>query len=141
MARRDRVKPKQPRLAAKNAPQKLEKRPRRAPELGHNVEKVAWRTGWMDHGGQWDWSNIEKEKFVEILQKLGHWEQKTWAQIMAEDPTNQHDVEVPAMIKDAQDRLVEKNLDDYDSLFRFRFSGPRPQVGTSILLPPSSNDC
>ena len=91
--------------------------------MDHNVEKVAWRTGWMDHGGPWDWSNVEKEKFVEILQKLGHWEQKTWAQIMAEDPTNQHDVEVPAMIKDAQDRLVEKNLDDYDSLFRFRFSG------------------
>ena len=115
--------PKQPLVARANAPKPTEKRPRRAPEIGHNTDFIAWRTGWMDDGGTWGWSNVKKEKYREILQKLGHWEQKTWAQVLSEDPTSQHDVEVPKLTKDARDRLAAIKLEDYDTLFRFRLSG------------------
>ena len=77
----------------------------------------------MDEHEEWGWSKVSKEKLREILEKLGHWEKKTWAQVLTEDPDAQHDVEVPRLIKDAQDRLKKIHLEDYDSLFRFRFGG------------------
>ena len=77
----------------------------------------------MDNGGKWGWSKVDTAKFNEILEKLGHWEKKTWAQVLSDDPTHQHDVEVPKLVKDARDRLAAINLEDYDSLFRFQLSG------------------
>ena len=108
---------------AERQPAAPTKRPRRAPELTHNTEKVAWRFGWMDHDGIWSWNQVDAAKHLEIQQKLGHWEDKTWAQILSEDPSAQHTVEVSALIKEAQNRLVEKKLEDCDTLFRFRLTG------------------
>ncbi len=98
MSRREPTRgPKQPLVARANVPKLTEKRPRRVPQIGHNTDFLAWCTGWMDDGGSWGWSNVKKEKYREMLQKLGHWEQKTWAQVLSEDPTNQHDVEGPRL--------------------------------------------
>ena len=73
---------KRPRVEPANAPGPIEKRPQRAPQIGHNTEYLAWRTGWMDEHEEWGWSKVSKEKLREILEKLGHWEKKTWAQVL-----------------------------------------------------------
>ncbi len=93
------------------------------PDADHATKLAAWRFGWFDHDGQWGFSETTAAKHQEILVKLGYWEQKTWAQIMSEDPKSQHSCEVTSLIPEAQDRLKEKKLDDYDSLFRFRLTG------------------
>lgn len=86
----------------------------------------------MDHDGTWNWNQVGAIKHLEIQQKLGHWEDKTWGQILAEDPSAQHPVEVSALIKEAQDRLVEKKLDDCDTLFRFRLTGKERLWGVKM---------
>ena len=77
----------------------------------------------MDHDCPWNWAGASSEKLLEIHKKLGDWEQRTWVQILNEDPSNQHSVELLSLCKEAEDRLREKKLDDFDSIFRFRFSG------------------
>jgi hypothetical protein len=124
--------PKRPKVARTLVPTPGEKRPRRTLAVGHGADQVAWRFGFIDHGGRWDWTSMDTAKSKEIMGKMGEWEKKTWNEIFSADRANQHDVEVGDLIKDAQDRLTDLKLDDFDSLFRFRFSGKERLWGVKL---------
>jgi len=123
---------KQPKIASRPGP--VEKRPRRFPTTGHNSEQVAWRFGWIDRDEacRWSFESVAADKLAEIIKKLGDWEGKTWAQILTEDKKAQHDVALESLIPDAQAQLQKMKLDDFDALFRFRFSGKERLWGVRI---------
>jgi hypothetical protein len=89
-----------------------------------NTELInpVWQFQLVDWDGPFGWRNIEKPKWQEILQKLGQFETRTWADIKSDG--NNHAVDIqnspnPATPK----RLAEIHLDDIDELFSLRLSG------------------
>jgi len=83
-------------------------------------EKPAWQFYQLDWDGPW--GCVDAKKWQEILQKLGHFETRTWADIKSDG--NNHAVEIqnspnPSVPK----RLLEIHLDDIDELFSLRLSG------------------
>jgi hypothetical protein len=86
----------------------------------------------MDHDGPWSWKTLPPEKLREILEKLAGWEKKTWGQVHGDAHDSQHSVDLARLIKPARDRLRELDLDDLDSLFRFRLSGEERLWGVPL---------
>ena len=69
------------------------------------------------------WGALSTEKTLEIISKLAFYEDKSWHQVRAQNPTNQHPVPVADLVKPARDRLEVLKLDDLDELVRFRLAG------------------
>lgn len=71
---------------------------------------------------EWGWCNISSNKWEEVIRKLGNFDGMTWGQI---EGSGSHLVEVSdCPNRDTQRRLEELNLDDVDTLFSLRLSGP-----------------
>ena len=86
-------------------------------EDGH---PLAWRFSHVDKGGPFAWQIEPHEKFHEVLHKLVEFEEKNWNEIMA---GGSHPIAVGGLCKEARDRLVEIEKDDFDELLSLRLSG------------------
>lgn len=87
-----------------------------------DTDKPVWRFSLLDWDGPWGWRDIEALKWQEILQKLGYFETRTWADIKSD--RNNHSVEIQnSPNPEVPKRLAEIHQEDIDELFSLRFSG------------------
>lgn len=87
-----------------------------------------WRTSLLDrgHDGSWSWK-ITDQTLVKIVDFLTEMERLTWREIRQQQAGGNRrrgpkHKPIPRnhLCKEAQDRLLELQLDDFDELFRFR---------------------
>ena len=69
------------------------------------------------------WQDVERGKLDEIRAKLAQFESMTWNEVLVGSKKQNHSVEVPALCKEAQERLVEMGLGDTATLISLRLSG------------------
>lgn len=69
------------------------------------------------------WSSLERRKIIEIREKLGHFEARTWHEILIESKKQNHSVPISDLSSDARQRLQDLQLDDVDSLISLRLAG------------------
>lgn len=87
-----------------------------------------WRFSDVDHDGVYSFSVMDTAKFVEFLGKLKSFESMKWKELLT---GGQHckRYEVDKMPAPSRKRLIELQLDDLDTLVRFRCSGPERLYG------------
>jgi len=88
----------------------------------NDLDKPVWKLSLLDWDGPWGWRDIKANQWQQILQKLGYFETRTWADIKSDG--NNHAVFIqncpnPETLK----RLTEIHLDDIEELFSLRLSG------------------
>jgi hypothetical protein len=80
-----------------------------------------WSFQRLDIGGPWCLGRTaNQQQIIDILQRMGNWEQSTWAEI---GRGGSHEIPINKLEKQAQDRLLDLKLDDLDVLYSFRLSG------------------
>jgi hypothetical protein len=84
---------------------------------------IVWHVKLVDHEGPFGWCGMagKREMMRYIHDKLGNFETMTWAEIKANKQN--HQCPVAETSQEAQKRLREINLDQYDELFSLRLSG------------------
>ncbi len=107
------------------------KKPRIDPSLPDTLsEPPVWQTGVIDIDGPWGWRRIaHNEFFSKILPKIQSFESMQWNEILGR---NSHEVKVEQIIKKAQKRLIDLNLDDFETLVSLRLTGPKRIWGIKI---------
>lgn len=95
-------------------------------ELTHPM----WRLSLLDreHNGSWSWE-VSAEDLADIVSFLSGMERLTWREIRQQKTPAAHNhsrpkhhaMNIADLCKEAQDRLAELKLDEWDELFRFRF--------------------
>ena len=101
---------------------------------------MEWSRDEADVEGSWSWGprSCLDDAWVETLHPfLREYAKKTWFQIESERTKGRRGTRVPkhfaysvtSICQEAQDRLVELEKDDVDSVFRFRLSGRRRFYG------------
>lgn len=98
---------------------KIEKIPRSDKSIiDYQNEPASWHIGFLDLEGIWGWNKVDHKNLVEvILPQLKNFESMKWGEILNR---NNHEINTSSIIKDAQKRLVELNLDDYENLISLR---------------------
>lgn len=102
----------------------------RGPRAGSNPDDTnhltpVWSIAAFDLVGPWGKTRISEEEdhlWGQLYTKLKDYETMTWKEILSNRDYN-HFVEVGRLDKPARSRLEVLNLDDIESLFRFRLSG------------------
>ncbi len=102
------------------------KGPRKGPidPENSNGQTPVWSITIFDVDGPWGRELCDRDGAIwnEIFPKLRAYESMTWSQITT-NKKRDHSVSVGGISKAARDRLIELNLDDIESLFRFRLTG------------------
>lgn len=100
----------------------------KTPRLGvddpdHVVDRMrpVWRIQSLDLEGPFGWNVHSAATLRDVHLKLGNFESMHWREI--EQKPSCHFTAVDRLEKAAQDRLVELNLDDTDTLFQLRLDG------------------
>ncbi len=86
-------------------------------------KRPSWRFRLMDMNGEWSCQGLTKDCLLDIRDKLCQYEQKRWKDI--DNRRSDHPIPVHRIPKEAQDRLLELSLDDYDELYRLRLGGAK----------------
>jgi hypothetical protein len=94
------------------------------------TQTIAWHFHRIDwEHGQWGFRNLRPPHWRELLKHLVSLEGLTWAKLKEQcggrgksGGTNHHSLELDELCRDAQARLIELNLDDYDLIFSLRLS-------------------
>lgn len=90
----------------------------------------AWRLSLLDleHDGRWSW-NVTDAALRQIVAFLTQMERLTWTEIRAQltgsrsgSHRKHHSIPLEALCSEAQRRLQELGLDEFDELFRFRLN-------------------
>lgn len=91
-----------------------------------------WRLSLLDHefNGAWSWTLADKD-LIRIVEFLTEMERLTWREVRAQiaggerrrGPKHKF-IPRDHIVPEAQARLRELELDDFDELFRFRLAGP-----------------
>jgi hypothetical protein len=130
-----------PELSLKNV--KIQEQPQRSKsvyipgeEKFSNACHLTWCTTISDLEGEWSWKEqrcwSEGEWQNQILQNFSLLEQSTWSEILFEQKTpakggrhvsKNHHQELITLTEEAQNRWIEIGLEEYDTAFRFRFTG------------------
>jgi hypothetical protein len=93
----------------------------------------SWRLSLLDldHAGGWSWSATEAN-LREIVKFLSEMERLRWTEIRAQVTSSRrashrkhHEVPTESLCREAQRRLQDLQLDEFDELFRFRLTGPK----------------
>ncbi|GHE31157.1 hypothetical protein GCM10017778_11980 [Streptomyces vinaceus] len=117
-----------PTAAVPSAPERVPRRVRGVAVPGEMDEQhPVWRTALLDreHDGSWSWK-ITDQTLLKIVNFLSEMERLTWREIRQQQTGGRRrgpkHKTIPRnhLCKEAQDRLVELQLDDFDELFRFR---------------------
>jgi hypothetical protein len=85
-----------------------------------NELPLAWRFSGGDRGGPFAWQIGTDQKFREVIEKLCEFEGKNWNEITG---GGSHTIAVRKLCDQAQERLVEIQMDDLDDLMSLRLSG------------------
>ncbi len=85
-------------------------------------KKPVWRFGKLDfHHGEWGFNNLDRSHLIqEMHSKLVNFEKMKWKEI--EGPQN-HFIEINKLCREAQKRIIELRLQEFDPLFSLRLSG------------------
>lgn len=92
--------------------------------------KPSWRVGLLNIDGEWGWGKIgSKNKLLEVMEKLKHFESITWGEI--EKQRSCHSWRIDELPKKLQDILNRKkiNAEDQGTLYQLRLSGPERILG------------
>jgi len=86
-------------------------------------KKPVWRFGRLDFQEKWGFNQLNEFPTIEdIHSKLKNFETMTWREI---EGKNNHYIDVKDICKEAQERLRQIKLDEYDTLFSFRLTGKK----------------
>ncbi len=100
---------KEPRIAPQNEPDSI------------MHDKPKWRVSYIDYEGPWGFNGLgNKEKLIDILDKLRNFEGMRWNEI---PPDRHHLIPITRICKEAKERLAMIGKDDYQDLFSFSLSG------------------
>lgn len=118
-----------------------------------------WRTSLLDldHAGSWSWA-VRDDTLIKIIDLLTELERLTWREIRQQQTGGNRrrgpkhkSIPRDHLWKEAQDRLEELQLDDFEELFRFRtgnmerlwgvLSGDSPRVFYPIWWDPDHKVC
>lgn len=85
-------------------------------------KKPVWRFGKLDfHHAEWGFHNLDKPHLIQdIHSKLVNFETMKWKDIVG--PQNHH-IELNKISKDAQKRIIELRLQEFDPIFSLRLTG------------------
>lgn len=98
-----------------------------------NGSHPAWRLSFLDldHAGGWSWQ-VSPVDLREIIGFLSEMERLTWTEVHAQITSSKrgshrkhHPMPIGQLCTEAQQRLQELQLDDFDDLFRFRLGNKR----------------
>jgi hypothetical protein len=97
---------------------------------------LTWCTTMSDLEGEWSWKEqrhwTEEEWTTQIFKNFSSLEKSTWSEILYTHKTpakggksvpKHHAQELTTLVKEAQTRWIEIGLEEYDTAFRFRFTG------------------
>lgn len=101
-----------------------------------NTCNLTWCTTMSDREGVWSWQEQrcwnEQEWKNQIFLNFSLLEKSTWSEILFEQKTpakgdknvpKHHPQEIATLVEEAQDRWMNIGLEEYDTAFRFRFTG------------------
>lgn len=96
---------------------------------------LTWCTTISDLEGEWSWQEqrcwTQEEWEAQIFPNLSSLEKSTWSEILFEQKTpakggksvpKHHSQELITLVKEAQNRWIEIDIEEYDTAFRFRFA-------------------
>lgn len=98
------------------------KRPRTEEEPTHNNEIISWHISLLEVVEPFGWHAIERDKLQDIREKLSHFENRTWNEILIGSKKQNHMVAVSKLCQAAQERLLEIKQDDIADLVSLRLS-------------------
>ena len=121
---------KSKRVKIKNTPNTT-KKPRKDPAITDTLTvNPVWQTAVIDLDGRWSWKDIESVLFFnDILPKIQFYESMTWHEILGR---NSHEIKVEQISPEAKKRLVDLNLDDFETLVSLRLKGKQRVWGIKI---------
>jgi len=102
-----------------------------------NDERPSWRFSMLEFVDPFGWHQISNQKLREVHSKLKSFESMCWHNILG---PNNHSVSIETLCREAQKRLRELSLDDYESLVSLRLTGKeriwgiRQEGGILLLL-------
>ncbi len=107
------------------------KKPRKDPYIIDTLSATpVWQTGAIDLDGPWGWKKIEDGLFFSnILPKIQDLESMTWHEILGR---NHHEINIELISKEAQKRLRELRLDDFETLVSLRLTARQRIWGIKI---------
>jgi hypothetical protein len=117
-----------PQAAVPDAPDRTPRRLLGVATAGELDEQhPVWRTSLLDreHAGSWSWA-ITDATLLKIVDLLSEMERLTWREIRQQQTGGRRrgakhkPIPRDHLCKEAQDRLEELELDDFEELFRFR---------------------
>ena len=82
---------------------------------------MSFRFGRIDHDGPWPFHGIEGTAHKRVLQKLGHIGASTFEELSG--PSGNKAIPIEHLCSDAQNRLRDLGLDDYDEVWEMRIGG------------------
>lgn len=102
-------------------------------------ERMTWTIDYADREGSWSWGTLrqwaEADWSDEIEPSLLSFGGLSWAEIGMQTSGSHrkhHGQEVTSICSEAQSRWSEKNLDQYDEIFRFRLGSTKRLWGYRI---------
>ena len=107
----------------------------RKPKIDPNIPNIldqnpAWHIQKLDKDGKWGWINVTKEDILhKIMPKMGNFERMKWKEILG---SNNHEISVEKISKDAKKRLNELKLYDIETLISLRLSSRERVWGIKI---------
>ena len=119
------------------------KKVKTTPLKSNTSQNMMWSRDHEDRKGKWSWGvNRDWGKTIDgqvIKPFLKEYEKKNWAEIRAELTGETHNrrrkhrsYDLEQIKKEAQARLEELELDDRETIFRFRITGPQRLYGIVI---------
>lgn len=109
---------KQPKV--KDRPQ-TSKNPKFTERPEFDKERVLWSFLYFDHFSAWSENCSKVDEFCSVAKCMKDYEGRTWSEITTSG-WRDHPVSFDRLVPEAQKRLMDLKLDDFDEYFRFRFS-------------------
>ena len=85
-------------------------------------QTIQWSFKFFDNDVKWHDDHYKETRFGEIAKKMQSYERMTWAEIRR-DGVRDHAVRLDKLVIKAQKRLQRLKLDEWDFLWRLRFTG------------------
>lgn len=120
---------------------KANKTPRANEPKSRFADRVSWCVTRSDRKGEWGWGEVRdwtNEEWETLIQpKLLELQQLTWGEVdrFSSDTGHKmhHSHEIGDIHSEAQDRWCAIGLEEYDTLFRFRFGGQKKRAWGFIV--------